>query len=122
MQKDDIKIIHSVKFLKNVLKLQSKDEIFVGLSASLKISTTTISRRKKRLTAKQNRNKHHIKIDNEALNKTSKIIQILIVAKEQKAHCSDIGVTIGMTYKKTKNSKPSQSGRRNKIYSQDPIK
>ena len=111
---------YSVQFRKKVLKLQSSGESFIKLSERFKISTTTISRWKKQLMPKQNRNKQPVKIDYEALKKDiqeypdsysyERAIRLGVSASGIK-HAKK---RIGITYKK--NSKSSQSGSRKKIY------
>jgi transposase len=54
---------YSIQFRKKVLKLQQEGESFLKLSKRFKISPTTISRWKKRLKPKVNRNKSPTKID-----------------------------------------------------------
>ena len=111
---------YSVQFRKKVLKLQSSGESFIKLSKRFKISTTTISRWKKQLTPKQNRNKRPIKIDNEALKQD--ILEHPDSYSYERARRLGVSASgikhaikrIGITYKK--NPKAPQGGCRKKIY------
>lgn len=111
---------YSVQFRKKVLKLQSEGESFIKLSKRFQISTTTISRWKKQLTPKQNRNKKPIKIDNDVLKQDIQDYpDSYSYERARRLGVSASGIKhakkrIGVTYKK--NATSSQSGRRKKIY------
>ncbi len=103
-----------------MLKLRSAGEGFINLSKRFKISTTTISKWKKELTPKQNRNKQPIKIDREALKKDIQDHPDSYgYERASRLGVSASGIKhakkrIGVTYKK--NSESPQSRRRKKIY------
>ena len=61
------KMTYSIQFRKKVLKLQEEGESFVKLSKRFGISTTTITRWKKQLEPKKNRNKKPVRLDEQAL-------------------------------------------------------
>jgi transposase len=100
---------YSVQFRKKVLKLQLAGESFIKLSKRFKISTTTISRWKKQLTPKQNRNKQPIKLDNEALKQDiQNYPDSYSYERARRLGVSASGIKhakkrIGVTYKKTLN-------------------
>ena len=60
---------YSIQFRNKVLKLQESGESFIKLSQRFKISPTTISRWKKKLSPCKHRSKKPLKIEYEVLKK-----------------------------------------------------
>jgi transposase len=111
---------YSIQFRKKVLKLQATGESFIKLSERFKISPTTISRWKKQLAPLKHRNKKPVKIDYEALKKDiQEHPDSYSYERALRLGVSTSGIRyakkrLGISYKK--NTKPSQSRSRKKIY------
>jgi len=114
------KMTYSIQFRKKVLKLQQEGESFLKLSKRFTISTTTISRWKKRLKAKVTRSKSPTKIDEQLLkqdiieNPDSYLPERAKKLGVSKSGLHDAMKRLRISYKK--NTKSSKSGSRKKIY------